>query len=93
MQEILYTCVHTMAKNLSTASSVIICADDFAISPEVSEGIALLAEQSCISATSVMSLSPHWPAVSTFLPKVKNKIDVGLHFDLTSEFSIRSGYV
>jgi len=92
-QEILYTCVSTMAKNLSTASSVIICADDFAISPEVSEGIALLAEQSCISAISVMSLSPHWPAVSAFLPMVKNKIDIGLHFDLTSEFSIRSGYV
>jgi hypothetical protein len=75
----------------STLLPIIVCADDFAISPEVSEGIALLAEQSRISATSVMSLSPHWPVTSSYLQKVKHQIDVGLHVDFTSEFSIRAG--
>lgn len=75
-----------------TFKPIIVCADDFAISPEVSEGIALLAERSRISATSVMSLSPHWPVASVLLQRLKYKIDVGLHVDFTSEFSVRAGY-
>jgi hypothetical protein len=76
----------------SPSSPIIICADDFAISPEVSQGIAQLAELSRITATSVMSLSPHWPGTSHYLQTVKHQIDVGLHLDFTSEFSIRAGH-
>lgn len=79
------------AMSVSTSSPIIICADDFAISPEVSQGIVQLAELSRISATSVMSLSPHWPETSRYLQKVKHQIDVGLHVDFTSEFSILAG--
>lgn len=84
--KILYTLVQAMEKISTQATSIIICADDFAITPEVSEGIVSLAEKSRISATSVMSLSPHWAGTASLLRAVKNKIDVGLHFDLTSHF-------
>lgn len=72
-------------------SSIIICADDFAITPEVSEGITRLAARSRISATSVMSLSPHWPESAKLLQSVKHQIDVGLHVDFTSEYAIQQG--
>lgn len=72
--------------------TVIVCADDFAITPEVSEGIVLLAAQGRVTGTSVMSLSPHWESCSRMLVAVQEKIDIGLHIDFTSEFAIRAGH-
>lgn len=71
--------------------SIIVCADDFAITPQVSDGIALLAEQGRITATSVMSLSPHWPSSANLLAAVRDKLDIGLHVDFTSNFAMDAG--
>jgi predicted glycoside hydrolase/deacetylase ChbG (UPF0249 family) len=70
---------------------LIVCADDFAITPQVSDGIALLAEQGRITATSVMSLSPHWPSNANLLAAVRDKVDIGLHVDFTSDFAMDAG--
>ena len=68
-----------------------LCADDFAYRPQISAGIIELARNNRINATSVMSLSPFWPEHAAQLRELKNKLSVGLHIDLTSEFAIHTG--
>lgn len=71
---------------------LIVCADDFALDSGVSTAIAQLAEQGRISATSAMSLSPHWPEHARWLNPLSHHIDVGLHLDWTSPFAISAGH-
>lgn len=71
---------------------IIICADDFALNSGVSTAIAQLAEQGHISATSAMSLSPHWPEHAQWLKPLSQHIDVGLHLDWTSPFAASAGH-
>jgi len=77
---------------LNTEKSLIICADDFALSAPVSEAITQLAGAGRISATSVMSLSPYWRGHAEALRVHSSRVDVGLHLDLTSEFARTEGY-
>lgn len=63
-----------------------LCADDFAQSPAISAGIAELAAAGRLSATSVMTQSPHWREGARLLAPLAGKIDVGLHFNLTHPF-------
>ena len=72
--------------------SVVLCADDFAVHESASRGIAQLAEQSRISATSVMVLSPRWAQDVALLHDLRGRIDVGLHLDWTSEFAVARGH-
>ena len=72
--------------------SLVICADDYALSEPISLAIETLAKNKRISATSVMSLSPLWPSHSASLQSLKGQIDVGLHLDWTSEFAIANGH-
>lgn len=72
--------------------SVIFCADDFGLNTAISQGIAELAQQGRLNATSVMSLAPGWPADAALLKPLKNRIDVGLHLDWTSPFAIVAGH-
>jgi len=72
--------------------AVIVCADDFAANASVSSGIAKLAQQELISATSAMVLSPRWIQDVAQLQDVRQKIDVGLHLDWTSSFAIAAGH-
>jgi predicted glycoside hydrolase/deacetylase ChbG (UPF0249 family) len=65
---------------------IILCADDFAQSPAISEGILDLIEQQRLSATSVMSESPYWPRYAPHLASYSKHIDVGLHVNLTHTF-------
>ncbi|MFT0212552.1 ChbG/HpnK family deacetylase [Pseudomonas sp. F1_0610] len=66
---------------------VTLCADDFAQSPAISQGILQLIEQQRIHATSVMTQSPHWAALAPELKQVaQGKADIGLHFNLTHDF-------
>ncbi len=60
-----------------------LCADDFALSPGVSRGIMAALEAGRLSATSVMSNQPDWPASSVHLKQYKNRADIGLHLNLT----------
>ena len=71
---------------------LILCADDFAFNEAASQGIAALASAGRISATSVMVLSPRWPADAARLQELRGRIDVGLHLDWTSDFARSAGH-
>lgn len=64
---------------------LIVCADDYAISPGVSAGIRELAEAGRISATGVMTCMPSWPAEAPALRELDGHVAVGLHFTLTGQ--------
>lgn len=63
-----------------------LCADDFAQSPAISEGILTLLERRRLSATSVFSLSPLWPSLAGELSRRAPVADIGLHCNLTHPF-------
>ena len=69
-----------------------LCADDFAASQAISEGIARLAALGRISATSAMVLSPRWAVDAALLQGVRGRMDVGLHLDWTSAFARAAGH-
>lgn len=71
---------------------VVVCADDYALNAPVSQGIVALAVLGRISATSVMSLSPRWAEDAVALRDVRERLDVGLHLDGTSDFAKQAGY-
>jgi chitin disaccharide deacetylase len=71
---------------------LILCADDFAVHEAASQGIARLAAAGRISATSAMVLSPRWAADVPLLHDLRDRIDVGLHLDWTSDFAVAAGY-
>ncbi|MBX9915219.1 MAG: ChbG/HpnK family deacetylase [Pseudomonadaceae bacterium] len=64
-----------------------LCADDFAQSPAISQGILQLLQAGRLSATSVMSQSPFWPALAPALQELRGQADIGLHFNLTHPFT------
>jgi predicted glycoside hydrolase/deacetylase ChbG (UPF0249 family) len=71
---------------------LVLCADDFALHGPASKGIARLAQKGCITATSVMVLSPRWSEDVTLIESLRGHIDVGLHLDWTSEFAVSAGH-
>lgn len=72
--------------------AIVLCADDFALGAGVSCGIAALAAQGRLSATSAMVLSPRWREDVALLQPLRGQIDVGLHLDWTSEFAVEAGH-
>jgi predicted glycoside hydrolase/deacetylase ChbG (UPF0249 family) len=76
----------------ATAKGVILCADDFCVNVNASLGIVKLASLGRISATSVMVLSPRWPTDAASLADLRDRIDVGLHLDWTSDFALAAGH-
>ena len=64
-------------------ADIILCADDFALTEGVSTGIAELVSVGRLSATSAMVTTRHWPAHAISLLGLRDKIAVGLHFNLT----------
>ena len=71
---------------------LVLCADDFAVHAGASQGIAELARQRRLSATSAMVLSPRWAQDVALLQGLRGRIDVGLHLDWTSEFALAAGH-
>ena len=71
---------------------LILCADDFAVNEAASLGIASLAHEGRISATSAMVLSPRWARDAELLRDLLDRIDVGVHLDWTSEFARAAGH-
>jgi predicted glycoside hydrolase/deacetylase ChbG (UPF0249 family) len=63
--------------------SFCLCADDFALSPAVSQGILMALEAGRLSATSVMTTRPSWPQAAKTLRPYEGKADIGLHLNLT----------
>jgi predicted glycoside hydrolase/deacetylase ChbG (UPF0249 family) len=69
-----------------------LCADDYALSADVSAGILRLARQGRLTATSAMVLSPRWPQDAAPLRELQGQLDVGLHLDWTSDFALAAGH-
>ena len=63
--------------------SIILCADDYGQNKSISQAIVALMELNRLSATSCLTTSPEWPNSSKLLLPFKNKVDVGLHLNLT----------
>lgn len=63
--------------------ALVLCADDYALHPYVDSAVLQLAQAGRLSATSCMTTSPLWPAAAPLLHVVRDKIAVGLHFNLT----------
>ena len=67
----------------STLKAVILCADDYAIAPGVSQAICELAQRGRLTATGCMTTSNFWPEHAKWLRPFHQHIDVGLHLTLT----------
>lgn len=59
-------------------------ADDYAISPAVSDGILELVGADRLSATAAMVTWPDWPREAPPLVAQKNRVAIGLHLNLTA---------
>ena len=66
-----------------SAGTVMLCADDFAMTEGVSRGIVELAETGHISATSALVTTPHWRSHARNLALLGPRILPGLHINLT----------
>jgi chitin disaccharide deacetylase len=64
-------------------STIILNADDYAMTDGVSRSIEALAFGRRLSATSVMSTMPEWPASALRLRALRDRIAIGLHLNLT----------
>ncbi len=64
-------------------SRLILCADDFALSPAISAAIARLAASDRINAISCMAIMPDWPTQARLLSNLPERVAIGLHIVLT----------
>lgn len=64
---------------------MIICADDYGISPAVNAGIIELVERKRISAVSCMMVGPYVSEAMEELKSLRAEVDIGLHLVLTKE--------
>lgn len=69
---------------------IVLCADDYGLSPGVSRGIRELLAQGRLSATSCMVVYPEFETDGPLLEPWLGKADIGLHFTLTAERSAGS---
>lgn len=69
---------------------IVLCADDYGLSPAVSRGIRELLEQRRLSATSCMVVYPEFLADGPLLLPFLGCADIGLHFTLTAERPLSS---
>lgn len=64
---------------------LVVCADDYALTPGVSRAIRELIAGGRISATSVMTVCPYWREEGPALAAVAGGADIGLHLTLTDQ--------
>jgi chitin disaccharide deacetylase len=77
------TIVNKTTQSRADERSVILCADDYAITPGVSAGIEELAELGRLSAASALVTTRHWPAHARGLLPFRSRLAIGLHINLT----------
>ena len=65
--------------------NLIICADDYGLSPAVSSGIRELITQQRLTAVSVMTVMKSWPSEAPALKELNRFVSVGLHFTMTDQ--------
>jgi predicted glycoside hydrolase/deacetylase ChbG (UPF0249 family) len=63
--------------------SVILCADDFAMTEGISEGILSLAENGRLSATGAIVTTELWPRIASRAASLRERLALGLHLNLT----------
>ncbi|MBI3771728.1 MAG: ChbG/HpnK family deacetylase [Gammaproteobacteria bacterium] len=68
---------------------LVVCADDYGQSPTISAAILELIAAGRLTAVSCMAESPTWPEAAAALLPYANRVDIGLHFNLTHPFSDR----
>jgi predicted glycoside hydrolase/deacetylase ChbG (UPF0249 family) len=68
-----------------TPSRIVLCADDYGLSPAVSAAIRELLDAGRLSATSCMVVYPDFPEQAALLQPYLDRADIGLHFTLTAE--------
>lgn len=73
-----------------SAHPVLLCADDYGLSPGVNEAIRDLIAAGRLTATSAMTLCPYWAEGAAPLKELSEKADVGLHFTLTDQTPLGS---
>lgn len=71
---------------------IILCADDYGQNPVISQAIIDLFEKKCLSATSALTNFHDWEIFSKRLHPFKNKVDIGLHLNLTEGKPLSSGF-
>ena len=64
---------------------VILCADDYGLSPGVGAAIRDLIARGRLTATSCMTVCPFWPEEAQALKPLADMADVGLHLTLTDQ--------
>lgn len=64
---------------------LILCADDFGFSRDVSATIAGLAKTGKLNATSCMAVMPGWASDAALLDDLPDTVQIGLHLTLTGE--------
>lgn len=74
-----------IAGSARPTTRIVVCADDYAFTPEVSRGIRELIAARRISATSAMTGSEFWPSEAAALKAVAGNADIGLHVTLTDQ--------
>lgn len=63
--------------------SIVLCADDYGQNNAISQAIIELFQKNSLSATSCMVNSYYWQAHAKLLAPFKDKVALGLHFNLT----------
>lgn len=66
-----------------SVKTITLCADDFGLSPGISEGIIHLINRDRINATTCMVNSTYWNEHASTLKSLVHKTQIGLHFSLT----------
>ena len=67
----------------NSQKSLILCADDFALSPAVSRGILEALSMGRLSATGAMTTQAYWKTGAQELLTLKPDADIGVHLNLT----------
>lgn len=70
------------------ARTIVLCADDYALTPGISRAIVDLASRGRLSAISCMTSTPYWAEHAAWLKPLVGKIDIGLHLTLVDETPI-----
>lgn len=72
---------------------IVLCADDYGQAPAISQAIRNLIQWGRLSATSCMVNSPFWTEHAAWLAPYENKVDIGLHFNLTQGKALSQPFV
>ncbi len=65
------------------ARPLLVCADDFGLSPGIDSAIAELVQRGRLGAFSCLSNAPGWPAAAPQVANLRRQALAGLHFNLT----------